>query len=375
MSDALRPLVIDADGHVIEPPQLWGEYLEPRFRRRAPRPQRDENGKLGYVVDDRYIMRVASSLAARPKTEDGRLPTGGFDPQQRLRDMDTEGIDVGVLYPTVSFFFPEIPDRELHAALCRAYNDWLADFCRTDPRRLVGIALLPLDDVEASIAELERATNKLGFRGAFFRPNPYAGRPIQSPGYEPFWQCAESLGVPVTVHEGVSDSLPTLGRERTSNPAVLHLMSHPFEQMAACAGLVLGGVLERHPKLRFVFLESGSGWLPYWLNRMDGHFETWGAHLRALKCKPSEYFLRQCCISMDPEDAVAPSVIAQLGDDNLVWASDYPHIDSPFPGAVKQTLEVLAKVPEASRLKVLGSNALRLYGIQAPPGPRGGAQR
>jgi predicted TIM-barrel fold metal-dependent hydrolase len=99
---------------------------------------------------------------------------------------------------------------------------------------------------------------------------------------------------------------------------------------------------------------------------MDGHFETWSAHLRELRSKPSEYFLRQCFISMDPEDAVAPSVIAQLGDDNLVWASDYPHIDSPFPGAVRQTLEVLAAVPEASRRKVLGANALRLYGIGTP---------
>jgi predicted TIM-barrel fold metal-dependent hydrolase len=218
LSDAPRPLVVDADGHVIEPPQLWGQYLEPRFRRRAPRPQRDENGRFGYVVDDRFIMRIASSLAARPRTEDGRLPTGGFDPQQRLRDMDSEGIDVGVLYPTVSFFFPELPDGELHAALCRAYNDWLADFCRTDPRRLVGIALLPLDDVDAAIAELERAVTRLGFRGAFFRPNPYAGRPIQSPGYEPFWQCAESLGVPITVHEGVSDTLPTGASARATRP-------------------------------------------------------------------------------------------------------------------------------------------------------------
>jgi predicted TIM-barrel fold metal-dependent hydrolase len=294
------------------------------------------------------------------------MPTGGFDPDQRLRDMDSEGIDVGVLYPTLGLFFPEILDRDLHAALCRAYNDWLADFCRTDPRRLVGVALLPLDDVEASIAELERATAQLGFRGALFRPNPYAGRPIQHPCYEPFWQCVESLGVPVAVHEGVSDSIPTLGRDRTGNPALLHLMSHPFEQMGACAGLVLGGVLERHPKLRCVFLESGSGWLPYWLNRMDGHWETWSRHLRALQAKPSEYFLRQCFISLDPEDAVAPSVVAQLGDDNLVWASDYPHIDSPFPGALKQTLEVLAALPEGSRGKLLGGNALRLYGIQAP---------
>ncbi len=363
MPDPGRPFVVDADGHVMEPPALWAEHLEERFRSRMPRPVRDENGRFGYVVDDRFIMRVASSLAVRPRTPDGKLPAGGWDPVQRLCDMDSEGIDVAVLYPTVSFFFPEVGDPALHAALCRAYNDWLAGFCRSDPRRLIGVALLPLDDVEASIRELERTTAEHGFRGAFFRPNPYAGRPIQHPCYEPFWECAASLGVAITVHEGISDSLPTLGRGRSENPVLLHLMSHPFEQMAACAGLILGGVLERHPTLRFVFLESGCGWLPYWLERMDGHWETWTSHLRPVKHKPSDYFRRQCFVSMDPDDAVAPAVVEQVGDECLVWASDYPHIDAPFPGAVKQTLELLSGVPEESRRRVLGSNALRLYAL------------
>ncbi len=366
MSAEPRELVVDADGHVMEPPQLWAEYVERRFRHRIPRPTRDENGRFCYVADDRYFMRVASSLAARPKTPDGKLPSGGWDPAARLRDMDSEGIDVGILYPTVSFFFAELADLELQAALCRAYNNWLADYCRTDPRRLVGVALLPLADVGASLRELERAAGELGFRGAFFRPNPYAGRPIQHPCYDPFWECAASLGVAVTVHEGISDSLPTLGRERSANPVVQHLMSHPFEQMAACAGLILGGVAERHPGLKFVFLESGCGWLPYWLERMDGHWETWSSHLRGVKRKPSDYFRRQCFISMDPDDHGAPAVLAALGDECIVWASDYPHIDAPFPGAVKQTLEILAGVPAASRRKVLGTNALRLYGIEGP---------
>jgi predicted TIM-barrel fold metal-dependent hydrolase len=358
--------VLDCDGHVIEPPTLWTEYTEARFRKRVPRPVRDENGNFAYVVDDRYLMRTASSLAARPKTPDGKLPAGGWDPGQRLRDMDSEGIDVAVLYPTLSFFFPEIADPALHAALCRAYNDWLADYCRADPRRLIGVALLPLDDIDASIRELERTTDAYGFRGAFFRPNPYAGRAIQNRAYDPFWECAASLGVPIAVHEGISDTLPTLGRDRSANPVLQHLMSHPFEQMAACAGLVLGGVLDRHPALRFVFLESGCGWLPYWLERMDGHWKTWTSHLPAVKTKPSEAFRRQCFVSMDPDDETGPGVIAQLGDESLVWASDYPHIDSPFPGAVKETLEVLAGVPESSRRKVLGSNGLRLYGIEGP---------
>jgi predicted TIM-barrel fold metal-dependent hydrolase len=364
MSPPDRPFVVDADGHVIEPPGLWAEYLPRRFHARMPRPARDENGRFGYVVDDTFVMQVASSLAAPAKTADGRLPSGGWDPEQRLRDMDAEGIDLAILYPTLAFFFPEVRDSELHAALCRAYNEWLADYCKTDRRRLMGVALLPLEDVEASIAELERTVEVHGFRGAFVRPNPYAGCPIQHPRYEPFWERAEALDVAITVHEGVSDHLPTLGRERTSNPVTLHLMSHPFEQMAACAGLVFAGVLESHPKLRFVFLESGSGWLPYWLNRMDEHWETWSGHLGAVKRRPSEYFLRQCFVSMDPDDGVAPAVIDQLGDEVVVWASDYPHIDAPFPGAVKQTLDVLADVPGTSRARVLGDNALRLYALE-----------
>jgi predicted TIM-barrel fold metal-dependent hydrolase len=370
VSDAARPLVIDADGHVIEPPDLWEPRLPARFRPRAPRPVRDENGRFGYAVGDVLVMRTAASLAVPFKDGANRLPGGGWDPEQRLRDMDAEGIDLAVLYPTLAFFFPELGDPELHAALCRAYNDWLAEYCGAGRARLLGVALLPLEDVEASIRELERCTAEHGFRGAFVRPNPYAGRPIQHPAYHPLWECAQSLGVPVTVHEGVSDALPTLGRDRTQNPVALHLMSHPFEQMAACAGLILGGVLERFPSLRCVFLESGSGWLPYWLQRMDEHCETWGRSLPAIKARPSDYFRRQCFVAMDPCDEIAAATVEQAGDDVVVWSSDYPHPDAPFPGAVKKSLEILARLPVASLRKVMGENALRLYGLPHPPAPR-----
>jgi len=355
--------VVDADGHVIEPPGLWQEYVPKTHRSRAPRPSFDENGLFCYAAGDVLLLRTASRLGQRPDGRHAPVRAGGWDATARLADMDAEGIESAFLFPSLSFFFPELQDPVLHAVLCRAYNDWLADYCRTAPSRLFGIALLPLEDVSASIAELERATSELGFRGAFFRPNPYAGRAIQHPAYEPFWACVESLGVPVTVHEGVSERLPTLGRERSENPVLHHLFSHPFEQMAACAGLVLGGVLDRHPALRFAFLESGCGWVPYWLERMDGHFETWRHHLPACKRRPSEAFAAQCFVSMEPDERTAPSVLARLGDDGLLFASDYPHTDHLFPGVVKQTLEALAPAREASVRKVLGENARRLYAV------------
>jgi predicted TIM-barrel fold metal-dependent hydrolase len=373
-----KPYVIDADGHVIEPLGFWREYTPRKYHARLPRPVTDENGLFCYTVDGHYLMRTASRLSThapsgvkpnpQARAEEGDYPEtlrpGGWDPKARLADMDLDGMDLAFLYPTMAFFLPEVPDVDLQTVLCRAYNDWLAEYCKADPKRLVGIALLPLADVSASIEELERCTQRHGFRGAFVRPNPYAGRPIQSPAYEPFWDCAESLGVPITVHEGISDSLPTLGRERSENPVLQHLFSHPFEQMAACAGLILGGVLERHPRLNFVFLESGCGWLTYWLARMDGHAHTW-AHKLALELKPSDYFRRQCFISMDPDDECAPGVLRDVGADNVVWASDYPHTDHDFPGAVRETLEILARGPEGAAEKVLNQNPRRLYGLPA----------
>lgn len=369
--DASQVLIVDADGHVTEPPRLWKDYVEEKYRPSAPRPVLDEHGTYCFLVGDTLVARMASRLGSqlqeKPDSERPvKLQRGGWDPEARLVDMDREGIDIAVIYPSVSFFFPEVPDTQLHIALCRAYNNWLSDYCKTAPERLIGISLLPLNDVAASIAELERCSGELGFRGAFFRPNPYNGRPIQHPAYEPFWTCAESLGVPITVHEGLSDAMPTLGRDRSESPVLQHLMSHPFEQMAACGGLILGGVLERHPNLRFVFLESGCGWLPYWIERMDGHFDNWGRHLQGVKLKPSEYFRRQCFISMDPDDEIAVYVLEKLGDDCMVWASDYPHPDHPIEGCVQETLHILSKAGESATRKVLGTNALRLYDMQAP---------
>jgi len=368
MSELAGHPVVDADGHVVELPSLWSEYLEPRFRERAPRFTTDEQGRFCQLLDGKLVARHAIALSSGADGGIHGTPQrpGGWDPAARLADMDSEGIDAAVLFPSLAFYACEAEDGALDAALCRAYNDWLADYCRHAPERLHGVALLPLRDLDASVAELERGVTKLGLRGAFFRPNPYGGRPIHHPAHERFWACAASLGVPVAVHEGLSDTLPTLGRDRFENPAMLHVLSHPFEQMSACAGLVLSGVLERHPALRVAFLESGCGWLPYWLERMDSHFDTWRRFFPALVRRPSELFCRQAFVSCEPDDLLVRSVVERVGDGCVVWASDYPHPDAHFPGSVKRTLEALGGMPEASRRRILGANAARLYAIDLP---------
>jgi len=341
--------VVDADGHVTEPPTLWAEYVEEAYRPRAPRLVLDEHGHPCQAVGEQIAMRDALLLTLGPARSFASYTArpGGYDPRARLVDLDSEGIDVAVLYPSIGLYFGEVRDAGLQAALCRAYNRWLADYCHAAPERLVGVAALPLLDVDESVRELERATERLGLRGAFVRPNPYGGRPLHHPAYDRLWDCTAALGVPVAVHEGLSDSMPTLGRERFDNAAIRHVLSHPFEQMAACAGFVLTGVLDRHPALRVVFLESGCGWLPYWLERMDEHRETWGALLPLARQPPSEVFRRQCMISMDPGEAMVEAVVRHVGDEVIVWASDYPHPDATFPGAVTKTLEPSGLVASA----------------------------
>lgn len=377
MSDIAGHVVVDADAHMIETPEMWDSYIESAYRGRTPRLSYDEKGRMGILIGDTLVGRMGNELAGAPlQNPDVPLDEmssmagmgvrpGGYDAKARLADMDSEGIDKAVLFPTIAFYACESPDLDLDKAICRAYNNWLGDHCAEASDRLYGVTLLPLRDIDASIAELERCADKFGFRGAFFRPNPYGGRVIQATAYDRFWDCCQSLGVAIAIHEGISDTLQTLGRDRVENPALLHLFEHPFEQMAAFASVIMTGVLERFPRLNFAFLESGCEWLPYWLDRMDGHYKQWQRLFPAMRATPSEYFRRQCYVSCDPDESFVASVVRDVGDENLLWASDYPHSDGPFPGAVEMTLESMKEIPAASREKIMGSNPVRLFGLGA----------
>jgi predicted TIM-barrel fold metal-dependent hydrolase len=266
-----------------------------------------------------------------------------------------------VLYPSIGLNFWAIEDGKAAVALSRAYNDWLAEYCAADPRRLYGAAMVPFQEPEAAATELRRAAGELGFHAAFVRPNPCLGRHIGDSAFEPVWATAEDLGVTIGIHEGSSNTIETLGRDRYFNPLVLHATSHAFEQMLACATLIVSGVMERHPALHFAFLEAGGGWVPYWLWRLDEQVRGFGRYAPEMKLKPSDYFRRQCWVSFEADEDTLPALLPHVGEDRVVWGSDYPHHDATFPGAVTKLEELLGRVSERARGRIRGRNASELY--------------
>jgi predicted TIM-barrel fold metal-dependent hydrolase len=358
--------IVDADGHVVEPESAWIGLPEP-YR---PRISADRSGYEHVIVGDTEVLAVPLGTLARPgSTFDdpasfrplADATPGGSDPVARLRDMDSEGIDQAVLYPTIGLYFSAVPDPAAAVALAAAYNDWLAGYCAAAPRRLFGAAMLPLQDPLAAARELRRAITELGLVAGFVRPNPCLGRALSDPAYNDLWDVAEELDVPIGIHEGSSVIVPTLGADRPFNPLLLHAVSHPFEAMLACAELIAFGTLEHHPGLRLLFLESSGGWAPFWLERLDEQAESFGAFCPDMVLRPSEYFARQCAISFEVDEHTLPALAPFVGESRIVWGSDYPHHDATFPGAVEAIRATVAPCSTAAQVQVLGLNARRVY--------------
>jgi predicted TIM-barrel fold metal-dependent hydrolase len=366
--------VLDADGHVLEPWSAWASVPD-RYR---PSATTDAHGLDHVVVANQEVFLARLGQMGRPGTDVGEpvgpVPleearAGAFDPAARLVDMDSEGIDEVVLYPTIGLGFWGIGDPKAAVALARAYNDWLAGYCAIAPGRLRGAAMVPFQDPDAAVKELRRAREELGFVAAFVRPNPCLGRTIVDPENDRFWEEAETLGVTVAIHEGFQNAVPPLGSDRTpTNVLVLHACSHTLEQMLACAQLIGLGILERHPALRFVFLEAGGGWAPYWLERLDHQVPSYHRYAPPMSLLPSEYFARQCWVSFEVDDPTLPALVPFVGESRIVWGSDYPHADSTFPGATAELFETIAGLEASTQRRILGLNAAALYGLDTASG-------
>jgi predicted TIM-barrel fold metal-dependent hydrolase len=372
--------VVDADAHVIEPDDLWARYFDASLRDRAPR---HLNRAFAIQVDGVPINTPADweteTSAEQTARRDERISATfrelfpaayerGFDAVAQLADMDIEGVDLAFLYPSYGLFATASNELDpvIAAATCRAYNDWLADFCGGDRERLHGVGMIALQDPDAAAAEVLRVHDDLGFRAVFARPNPIAGRNLDDPAYESVWKALSERQMTLGLHEGGMPPLPQAGSDRLTNAEQKHICSHPMEQMVAAVSLIYGGVLERFPGLQVAFLEAGCGWVPFWLERMDDHYEKglardFGA-ANDLTMPPSEYFARQCYVSADADEAMLAPVIALLGDERIVFSTDYPHPDSKYPHAVESFL-ALPGVSDDSKRRILWDNALALYGM------------
>jgi predicted TIM-barrel fold metal-dependent hydrolase len=342
-------LVIDADGHVTETAATLQKYLRPENRNRP-------------------LM----AAEAWDRSFGGTLGKNNDDPHVQLADMDAEGIDIQVLYPTMCLQLGWHKETEVAVDIARAYNDWLADFCSVNPQRLKAVAMVALQDVEAAIKEVRRAVTELG-HVAVMMPTNVRDRDIGKRRFWPFYEEVERLGVPLAIHGGTGASERMHGRFDTF--IAVHTVAFPFECMAALTGLVFAGVPEVLPTLKIAALEASCGWIPFLMDRMDEEFEKRGAReAPLLKRKPSEYLTcDRFYYGFELEETTLPYVIERIGADRLVYASDYPHWDTEWPHSLRTFLE-RDDVTDAQKRQILGDNPQRFYGFKAEvPTPVGSA--
>jgi predicted TIM-barrel fold metal-dependent hydrolase len=218
-----------------------------------------------------------------------------------------------------------------------------------------------VQDVSASVSELRRAVIELGHVGGTIPPN-VAGRDLDDPAFAPLFDEATRLDAPLSVHWGNGSHLHAAGTDRFDTHFMVHALGHPVEQMIALACVLTGGVLDEHPTLRIGFLEAGCGWTPYWVERLEDHYERRGAELPRMKRAPSEYLAqRRCFVTAEPAERLLPQALTAFGDGCVLFASDYPHSDSAFPHAVS-TLRGRQDVPDDEKPGLFGGNALAFYG-------------
>ena len=368
--------VISADNHVMEPPDLWTSRVEPKYRDRCPKLMPAEGGQVwvcdgipgnspGQGSQPGVRMENPEQLARLDFFEN--VPAGGYIPEEHVKDMDSDGIDVSIIYPSAGLrLYGTVPDGELLSAAFRAYNDFVGEFCSPYPKQLGGIAMINVDDVQDGVSELERC-RKLGFVGAMITVYPPDGRRYDSPKYEPLWAAAEDLAMPLSLH-AATNRLGSGEAFQFSNTARLaHLANMDMGVRMSLADMIYSGVFERHPKLQVGAVEHELSWAPHFLDRLDYNYLERPAGIEAQyhykeNMVPSDYFRRNVFLGFQ-EDALGIQLREIMGVDTLQWGSDYPHAESTFPKSREILESMLAECTEEEKAKIAGGNAARIYNM------------
>ena len=365
---------LSADSHIVEPAEIFAG-LEQRFGDAAPRIGKDPDlgdvlitgpgrglpvGRLG-IAGNRLDNAATHELIKRGY--EGLRP-GVYDPRERLKDQDADGVQLEVIYPSLCFSIFPIQDPRIVAAVFERYNDWLWDYCSYAPDRLMGLALIPLHDVELGMKEFERAVKK-GYRGVCIPCTAPEERPYSDPAYDRFWAAAQEAGTPVTMHIFTS-AAPGMGLPPSWGP--IHSYALALAAGALTVGtLICSGVAHRYPELKFVATEWETGWVAHWLDRLDhATYRSRSAAAPELDMAPSDYFRRQFYVTFE-DDEIGIMTAEQIGVDNMLWGSDFPHHDSIWPNSQKVLAEIFQRVPEDRRAeyrrKMTVDNVTQLYGL------------
>ena len=378
--------IISSDNHVHEPVDLWTSRMEPKFKDRAPHIEHLEAGDW-WFCDGRNVgtsggggaeagvrFKDPDKLNAGHRMEEARL--GGYIPEEHVKDLDLDGMDVSILYPTTGVMLYGTQDSELLTSICSAYNDWVAEFFNAIPSRLKGIAMLNVDDVGVGIKELERCA-KMGYVGAMIAVYPREAQLYDNPAYEPFWAAAQDLGMPLSlhIHSNRYGPIQELADSDIHRAASVCNVAH-WPQMSL-ADIIFSGVFERYPKLQVGSVEHELSWVPHFLDRLDYTYTDrmpppiassqgrQSAHPMARfkdGVLPSDFFHNNVFLGFQ-EDGLGIRERHIIGVDQIQWGSDYPHQESTFPRSREILENILADCTEEEKAKIVGGNAARVYNL------------
>ena len=369
--------IISSDNHISEPPDLWLSRMEPRFRDRAPRIVRDADGLDWWYCDGKKVPGTGFGFGGGQtgvRFEEGaganlkiagvfeNVRPGAYIPEEQVKDMDIDGVDVSILYPTTGLQLFKQPDGEFLTDIFRAYNDWIAEFCQRASNRLKGIGIINPEDAPVAVKELERC-KKMEIIGAMIPVYPSPGRTYDRPEYDPFWAAAQDMEMPVGLHLG-TERVPwrLSGTDEAMRPS--SVCNSDYSVRMSLADIIFAGVFERFPKLRVGSVEHEAAWVGHFLSRMNYDYVQRTRDQTPYRFKqdmvPSDFFHRNAFVSF-LEDPLGIRLRDIVGVDNLMWGSDYPHHESTFPRSREIIAETLAGCTEEEKAKIAGGNAARVY--------------
>ncbi len=358
--------IISADSHITEPPGCYIDHIDPKFRERAPHMIHDD--KLGdiFVIEGMNkpipmgLVAAAGQDAADLKIFGAKfedLHRGGWDPEARMADQVRDGVACEVIYPTVGMMLCNHPDYDYKKACFDAYNRWIAQYCAAHPDRLIGLGQTAMRSVEEGIDDLRRM-KEMGLRGVMMPGNPQVSD-YDDPIYDPFWQAAIDMEMPLSFHILTSKQ----DNWKTRGPRINNFLSIIRGNQDLIGTFIFGGVFERHPKLRLVCVEADAGWVPHFMYRMDHAYKrhrSWMLKGRELQKMPSEYF-REHVYTTFQDDWVAFQMKDLCNVKRMMWANDFPHSDSTWPWSQEVLAEHTKHLTPAEKDAILHDNVAELY--------------
>jgi len=366
--------IFDADAHVSEPPEIIEQYIESAYKEKLLKwkvpgaaTYRPNYVTFSRVLGDspsaentKPVARVTSSPRHRQKP----LPNTNTDPKERITDMNQEGIDAGMILPTGVGSFCSVDDLGLEMAVIKAYHRFMSDFCKAYPARLHGVAVVSARNIDESVAELKRVANEPWAVGIF--PSLPPGMPLDDPALDPLWAAANDLDMTISLHTFtvIPPYAPgALDGSYFNNYWLARSAAHPWCGMRNMAALLGCGMLDRHKKINIALLEAGQGWLPYWVKRLDEQAAYSPAYLPPT-VRPAQAYIDEGryfqSIEVHEGESMTKYVIDQMGEDMLMFSTDYPHGETWFPETV-DTFLGWKSISDDVKRKMFWDNAKRCF--------------